>query len=275
MSEALAGRTIAVPETRELDVLAQMLERHGAKIARCPLVSIRDVPDAAPVVAWLQRFVSDAPDDLILLTGEGLQRLAGVASRHGLEDAFLAALRKVRKITRGPKPVRRLRTFGLQTDLAAEPPTTAGIIALLSGQNLAGRRVAIQLYPDYPHPELMDFLRAAGARSDPVLPYVYGSEADDQRVIEMIDAMAAGHIDLIAFTSSPQVGRLRQVARASGRETALQDALRRTKIAAVGPVVARAIEQAGGHVSIAPADNFHMKPMVTAIVAAIGSSSQA
>src|SRR6266850_1733349 len=146
MSDPLTGRTVAVPETRELDVLAQMLERQGANVIRCPLVAIRDVPDDAPVVAWLQRFTGDPPGDLILLTGEGLQRLIGVARRHGLEDAFLAALKTVRKITRGPKPVRRLRMLGLQTDLAAEPPTTQGIIALLSGHDLAGRRVAVQLY---------------------------------------------------------------------------------------------------------------------------------
>jgi uroporphyrinogen-III synthase len=273
MSSALAGRTIAVPETRELDVLAQMLERHGAKIVRCPLVAIHDVADDAPVVAWLQRFTSNPPDDLILMTGEGLQRLVGVARRHGLEDAFLAALKAVRKITRGPKPVRRLRMLGLQGDLAAEPPTTEGIIAALSGQDLAGRRVAIQLYPDYPHPELMDFLRSKGANEDPVLPYVYGSEIEDQRVVALIDEMAAGRIDLIAFTSSPQVRRLRQVAQASGRDAALESGLRRTKIAAVGPVVARAIERAGAHVSFAPEDNFHMKPMVNAIVAAIEQTS--
>src|SRR5262249_7082802 len=194
MGDALTGRTIAVPETRELDVLAQMLERNGARVERCPLVSIRDVPDDAPVVAWLRRFADDPPDDLILLTGEGLGRLVGVAGRHGLEDAFRAALAKARKITRGPKPVRRLRMLGLNSDLSAEPPTTEGIIALLSRHDLAGRRVAIQLYPDYPHPELMDFLRGAGARPDPVLPYVYGSEAEDRRVIEIIDAMAAGRI---------------------------------------------------------------------------------
>ena len=49
-----------------------------------------------------------------------------------------------------------------------------------------GRRVAIQLYPDNPNLELLDFLHAAGA-TDPVLCYLYGSEAEDQRVIELID----------------------------------------------------------------------------------------
>ena len=73
MSLALARRRIAVPERRELDVFAQMLERHGANVIRCPLVAIRDVPDPAPVVAWLQRFTSNFPDDFVLLTGSALR----------------------------------------------------------------------------------------------------------------------------------------------------------------------------------------------------------
>ena len=98
MSVALAGRRIAVPETRELDVFAQMLERQGANVVRCPLVAIRDVPDPAPVVAWLQRFTSNFPDDFVLLTGEGLERLVGFARRAGMEEVFITALTRVRKI---------------------------------------------------------------------------------------------------------------------------------------------------------------------------------
>ena len=265
---ALAGRRIVVPETRELDLLARMLEQHGAITIRCPMVAIRDVPDAAPVVAWLYRFTTNPPDDLILMTGEGLERLVGFARRAGLGEEFLAALAGVRKITRGPKPVRRLRALGLAPDLAAEPPTTAGIISSLSRENLTGRRVAVQLYPDNPSAELLDFLRAAGASSDSVLCYVYGSEAVDRRVIHVIEEMAAGRVDLIAFTSAPQVRRMQQVAKANQLEETLRQAFLRTRIAAVGPVVARAIEEAGGRVSIAPSENFHMKPMVNEIAAA-------
>jgi len=270
MSNTLAGRRIVVPETRELDLLADMLERHGATAVRCPLVSIRDVEDSAPVEAWLKRFIDAPPDDLILLTGEGLGRLVGFAERAGIEKAFVAALAKTRKITRGPKPARRLHMLGLKPDLPAAEPTTAGIIAALQGENLAGRRIAVQLYPDA-NPALLDFLSVAGAKPDPVLCYVYASESEDRLVAETIDAMAAGTVDLIAFTSSAQVKRLRDVAVASGRAVALRDALARTTIAAVGPVVAEAIEQAGGRVAVAPAQSFHMKPMVNAIVAAIGS----
>jgi uroporphyrinogen-III synthase len=268
MGDALAGRRIVVPEARELDLFARMLEQHGATTIRCPMVAIADVPDPAPVVAWLRRFTTNPPDDLILMTGEGLGRLVGFARRADLEEAFLAALAGVRKITRGPKPVRRLRALGLKPDLAAEPPTTAGIISSLSRENLTGRKISIQLYPDNPNAELLNFLRAAGASPDPVLCYVYGSEAVDRRVIDVIEEMAAGRVDLIAFTSTPQVRRMQQVAKANQLEETLRQAFLRTRIAAVGPVVARAIEEAGGGVSISPSENFHMKPMVNEIIAA-------
>ena len=51
-AQPLAGRTVAVPETRELEVFAGLLERRGARVLRCPLVSILDAPDPAPVLAF-------------------------------------------------------------------------------------------------------------------------------------------------------------------------------------------------------------------------------
>src|ERR1700733_12524365 len=108
MSGALAGRRIVVPETREIELLAGMLEQHGAEIIRCPLVAIRDVADPAPVLAWIGRFIAAPPDDLVVYTGEGLQRLHALAATDGLDEKFVAALIPARKITRGPKPARRL-----------------------------------------------------------------------------------------------------------------------------------------------------------------------
>src|SRR5689334_18150337 len=206
----LSGRRIALPETRDLDRLALMFEEQGAETLRCPLVAIRDAPDPTPVREWLMRFPFD---DLILFTGEGLRRLHGFAQRFELEPVFLDGLRAARKITRGPKPERALRELGLKSDLRAQMPTTDGLIATLSGCDLRGRRVGVQLYPGNPNVRFIDFLERAGAEPDPVAPYVYASAADDERVVALIDRMAAGAVDVIAFTSSPQVGRLFDVAK--------------------------------------------------------------
>src|SRR6266852_8682028 len=88
----LAGRRIAILDHRELDRLGGMLEAQGALTLRCPLVAIADAPDPAPVLAWLQRFIDAPPDDLVLMTGEGLRRLRGFAERAGQGAAFRGAL---------------------------------------------------------------------------------------------------------------------------------------------------------------------------------------
>jgi uroporphyrinogen-III synthase len=102
-----------------------------------------------------------------------------------------------------------------------------------------------------------------------VLPYRYASDTETDAVAAMIGRMAAGDIDLIAFTSSPQVQRLRDVAAARGMELALVEGLARARVAAVGPVVAAALAAIGVTASIVPARSFHMKPLVNAIAAAM------
>jgi uroporphyrinogen-III synthase len=270
MTDDLSGRRIVVPETRELGQLVRMLEELGADTVPCPMIAIRDAPDAAPVEAWLRRFVDRTCDDLVLMTGEGLRRLLGFARRIDLDSAFIDALRLARKITRGPKPVRALREIGLAADVAADEPTTEGVIAVLERHDLTRRRVGVQLYPGKGNERLLKFLKGAGAQGDPVLPYVYASEVDDTRVIAVIAEMAAGRIDAIAFTSAPQVRRFRDVGRAFGREAELRQGLERIVVAAVGPIVAAELNAIGVQVNVTPRDNkFFMKPLVRELAAAL------
>jgi uroporphyrinogen-III synthase len=81
--------------------------------------------------------------------------------------------------------------------------------------------------------------------------------------------MAAGQIDVIAFTSAPQVRRLFDVAHAQGREEQLKLALQKTTIAAIGPVVNQELQRRGLTPTIMPNDTYFMKPLVSAIVAAL------
>jgi uroporphyrinogen-III synthase len=270
MTQELSGRRIVVPETRELGQLLRMLEERGADTVPCPMIAIRDAPDTVPVEAWLGRFVEGTYDDLVLMTGEGLRRLLGFARRLNLEPAFRAALVKTRRITRGPKPVRALREIGLTTDVHADEPTTEGVISALERHDLRGRCVGLQRYPGNTNERLLKFLEGAGAEVNPVLAYVYVSEADDSRVMAVIAEMASGHFDAIAFTSAPQVRRLRDVALAFGREAELRQGLDRIIVAAVGPVVAAELGALGVRVDVTPQDNtFFMKPLVRALAAAL------
>jgi uroporphyrinogen-III synthase len=261
----LHNRRIALAETRELDLMAQMLEKEGATVVRCPLVSIQDTPDAAPVAAWINRLIAGKLHDVIFYTGEGMRRLAGFAERAGVRAEFLAALGRVRKITRGPKPVRALREVGLSPDLTAEEPTTAGLIATLDHEPLHGRVLGLQIYGQAPNAEMLAYLKGRGAAVDVVAPYVYASKADDERVRDLIGDMVAGNVAAMLFTSSPQVQRLVDVAESAGLADTLRQAFARTRIGAIGPVVAAELERRGIRADAMPDTAYTMKPLVRAV----------
>lgn len=275
-TQPLAGRHIALPESRELDLFAEMLLTRGATVLRCPLVSIHDAPDQALVSAWIDSFINEPCDDLILLTGEGLRRLLATAERAGgsLRDDFIARLGQVRKLTRGPKPGTALRKIGLKSDLVAVEPTTEGVIRTLSTENLQGRRVAVQLYGTEPNLPLMDFLREAGATVSSVAPYVYADDVEDARVEELIAAILDQQLDAVAFTSATQVRRLFQIGRRQCGEQALINGLRQLKVAAVGPVVADELRERDVRVDLMPESSFFMKPLVRELVKSLGPVSR-
>jgi uroporphyrinogen-III synthase len=268
-SQPLAGRTIAVPETREIEVFAAMLERRGAQVIRCPMVAIRDAPDPALVLDWSRRFAGGSCDDLILLTGEGLRRILSCIERNepSVRPAFLEMLGRVRKITRGPKPARALRELGMKPDIAAERPTTQGVIASLRAQDLRGRSVGLQLYGTEPNRPLVDFLESSGASVLVVAPYVYADAADDAAVLALLKRMSAGEVDAIAFTSTPQVERLFTVAPADN----VTSALAKTLVAAVGPVVAEALGRHAVQAHLMPEESFFLKPLTSVLEEALGA----
>jgi uroporphyrinogen-III synthase len=272
-STALAGRTIAVPETRQLDVLASLLERRGAAVLRCPLVGIRDAPDQQPVMVWLKRRLTLPSDDVIVFyTGEGVERLHTCARRIGIEADFVAALRRTRKLTRGPKPRRALRRLDLEAELEAAEPTTDGLIETLMKIELPHRRVAVQLYAADQDMRLVDYLRRRNVDPDCVAPYVYASATEDAQVIELIVKLAGNEIDAIAFTSKAQVQRLKKLARDKNLDAELRAGLSAARVAAIGPIVAAELEASGFRVDAMPAESFSMKPLVTALCELLGEA---
>ena len=266
----LAGKVVAVPEARQLDVLASLLERRGAHVLRCPLVGIVDSPDEAGVVGWIERLIATPTDLAVFYTGEGVQRLVAFASRARREEPFVAALRRTPKLTRGPKPKRALKALGIEPEYAATEPTTAGLIEAAKSIGAPLRRVALQLYSQDQDRQLADWFAQRGAGVDAVAPYVYASKADDERVAALIDELAAGRVDAIAFTSKAQVQRLLELAEKRHLEGALRSGLDRTKVAVIGPVVAAELESLSVRVDAMPEDSYSMKPLVTSVCELLG-----
>jgi len=265
----LHGLTIALPETREIDRMAGILQAAGATIFRCPLVALVDPPDFAAVDSWLGDFAKVGFDDLILLTGEGLRRLVARARWLGIHASVLNQLKKTRKITRGGKPARALHELGLSPDIAVSPPTSQGVADTLRAFPLRERRVGLQLYGTDPNDYLVGFLQQAGAQVATVAPYAQAPASDAKLVHDLIGALAGGKIDVIAFTSAMQVDRLWQIALEAGLESDLRAGLQRSRVAAMGPIVAESLRARNVRVDIMPKDRFVMKRLTDAIVLAL------
>ena len=273
MADRLNGYRILILETREEAQFSRLLTEQGADVLQCPMFTIHDAPDPAPIEAWIRRAIERPLDDLVLMTGEGLRRLMKVVRRIGVEADFVTSLGKTRKFARGPKPGRALREIGLEPQMTTEKPTSEGVAEMLSKLALSGHRLGLQLYPDKDHATLIGAIKAQGAEIDPVLPYVYDAQAADANIVTAIEEMARGRIDAIALTSSGQVRRLIEVAQAHKCEAQLRDGLERTPIASVGPVVSDELKAYGLRTDIYPAnDAFFMKPLISAMATTLAKA---
>jgi uroporphyrinogen-III synthase len=268
MPQSLEGRTIALAEARQLEELAQMLEVEGATALRCPMLSILDAPEPGPVLAWLRELCEDRFAYVILMTGEALRRLLHFAERDGRRDACIAALARTNIITRGPKPGQVLKEIGLAPTRIAQAPTTDGVIATLRSEPLQGRTIGVTLYGE-PNPTLEQFLISAGAEVRTVMPYIYAPAAEDDRVADLIARLERGDVDVLLFTSSSQVDRLYEVAERRNLRDVLHQGLARTRIAAVGPVLADHLREHGAKVDICPEQGYVMKNLVQHIKRAL------
>lgn len=271
MEKTLSSLKIVVPETRLLEVLAKALEKRGADVQRCPLVSIYDSPKHLDVLQWLERMAAGEFDLVLWYTGEGLRRIQNILREHAPEqlDALPNLLGRQRNLVRGPKPVKELIKLGVQPDITAIAPTTDGIIETLQAQNLNGQTVALQLYGSYDNPPLQDFLRDKGAKVDTVAPYIYADESETEQVAALIEQLIGAELNAACFTSMSQVKRLYAVAKKHGQITELTTALNALMVIAVGPVVRDSLLDKGVSVAVMPEDSYFIKPMIRAVEAAL------
>lgn len=270
MADRLTGTRILILETREEAQFSKLLAEQGAEVVQCPMFTIQDAPDPAPIEAWIRRAIDKPLDDLVLMTGEGLRRIMKLARARDLDQVFVAALAKSRKFARGPKPGKALREISLEAQQTTEKPTTEGVIEMLGKLDLKGHRLGLQLYPDKDHSTLTGALAAQGAEVDTVLPYVYDSKAADANIVAAIDDMAGGRIDAIALTNLGQVRRLIEAAKAHGSDAKLRAGFERTLIASVGPAVSGELAAHGLRTDISPADDaYFMRPLISAMAEAL------
>jgi uroporphyrinogen-III synthase len=123
----------------------------------------------------------------------------------------------------------------------------------LRNHRLTGRRVVVQQQGE-PRTELVDGLRAAGATVEEVRVRRWAPPEDVAALRLLIESVATGAIDALAFTSAPAAASFLQTADQLGRLAEVTAALNSTVLSAcVGAVAAAPLRHAGIPVAV-PAD---------------------
>ncbi|HZR80673.1 MAG TPA: uroporphyrinogen-III C-methyltransferase [Candidatus Binatia bacterium] len=252
----LFGRRIVVTRARaQASRFAALLAERGAEVVECPAIEIAP-PDSYDA---LDRAIDrlDGYDWVLFTSVNGVDRFFDRLDERGVD---VRALHRARIAAIGPETARSLSRLHLRSAVVPDDFRAEGLIAALSAESLAGARVLLP--------------RAAGARE--ILPrelerlgaeveevVTYRSVRPPESAAILHDALAAGPVDAVAFTSSSTVrGFLALLAEVDPSHQRLD--LARVAVACIGPVTADTAREAGLSVAIV-AESYTVPALATAI----------
>jgi uroporphyrinogen III methyltransferase/synthase len=235
---SLAGRRIVVTRSPEQSaLLAQMLEELGAEVLLLPMVRFTDpLPEQLEA---LDRAIGEMAefDWLLFTSGNAVRfflarcRLLGVWPPQVLRVAVV-----------GPATRDALESEGLQAAIAPHEFRAQALAAEISSE-VVGRRILVPR-SDQAGDELPQFLREAGAMVTDVV--AYSNAPPEDLGGPAFDALMRGEADAVTFFSP---SAFRHFISLFGAE-AWRELSARVVVAAVGPVTAEAIRQAGFSVTV-------------------------
>ncbi|MFP7754652.1 uroporphyrinogen-III C-methyltransferase [Thermodesulfobacteriota bacterium B35] len=254
----LFGRHIVVTRTREqASELVAGLEEQGADCLEYSTIHIEPVEDYGILDAALDEITTY--QWLLFTSLNGVTYFFRRLFARGMDARSLNGP-KIAVV--GRATAEKLGEYGLRADLVPEKFTGEGLAEALLAQGVEGARI---LLPRALRARevLPETLTGAGARVT-VAP-VYQNVPPQGRKDELREQLADGFIDLVTFTSSSTVTNFLTMVDAASDEE-LQRLLAGVRIAAIGPITARTVEERGLTVDIQP-ERYTIPDLVDAIVA--------
>ena len=251
----LFGRSIVVTRAREQasDLTCALTER-GAEVIECPTIRIAPLPDYTELDSAIKNL---AVYQWIIFTSvngvrfffERLHAL-GLDSRHLSGCSFC---------TIGPATAKALACHGIYADLTPERYVAESLADAFLKANTAPARILLPRASEA-RDVLPDRLRAEAMTVD-VVP-CYRTVPDGSEAASVQERLKAGTLSCITFTSSSTVKNFLSVV-----PKELLQANQNVRLAAIGPVTARTIRDAGLTCHI-EAEEYTIPALVTAVTKA-------
>ena len=245
-----AGLRVLALESRRAAELAKLISTYGGEPVVAP--AMREVPleTNTEALSFAEALLAGQFDIVIFLTGVGTRAVLSVAETKYPREDFVAALQRVKVVPRGPKPIAVLRELGVTPTLTVpEPNTWRDLLRALDEAasssaefRVRGSRVALQEY-GVSNPELIAALRERGAIVTRVPVYQWAFPEDITPLQSAVKEIAAGHIQVIFFTTSVQVAHLFQIASEMKLEEGMRWGMTRAIVASIGPTTTEELQR--------------------------------
>ena len=244
-AQPLRGFTVGITAERKAEELGGLLARRGAQVLYGTAMQTVPLPEDGELAAATREVLAAPVDFVVAVTGVGFRGWIEAAEHNGLGEQLVEHLRPAMVLARGAKARGAVRAAGLPDPWTAPSEESSEVLAQLLDRGVAGQRVVVQVHGE-PMSEFQAKLRVAGAEVVPVPVYRWTDPEDIGALDRLIEAVIAGEVDALPFTSAPAATNLLDRAQRLGRGDEFREALRsRVLLACVGPVTAAPIKAAG------------------------------
>ena len=248
----LAGYTIAVTADRRREEQVELLRRRGAEVVEGPTVRTEPLADDASLRAAVEAIIANPPEFMVILTGLGVRSLLGAAESMGMGDELLDAIAQSEVYTRGPKATGAAVTAGIDISWRTPGERSVEIFDELADAASRGARIAVQR-DGASEPLLVTALAARGADAVDLPVYRWTMPEDRQPAHRLIEAICAGSVDAVTFTSSPAIRNFATMCEELRCRDEVQRALEtRVLPVCVGPVARQTAAEVGVPTVITP-----------------------
>jgi len=251
-SANFGGAKVVLLESRLAAETAAMVRRLGGNPVSAPSLAEVNVDADEAIISFVDRLSARRDSVVAFLTGAAVTRLFAVADRLRCNAALLGGLTGAVIVARGPKPAGALARRGVSVSRTVpEPFTTTDVISTLETMPVEGREVTVVHYGERNEP-IVSCLESRGADLHELMLYEWHLPEDVAPLSRAIDALIAGEIPVLAFTSQVQVRHLLEVAGVARREALLAALNATVLVGAVGPTCAAVCTAAGIGEVVAP-----------------------
>jgi uroporphyrinogen III methyltransferase/synthase len=231
-SKPLFRLRVLVTRTREqASELSRALAAAGAEPVELPTIEIVPRYDEAQLLAAVRRLHEAQYHWLIFTSANAVEIFFDFVWSQNLDarsvGASIAAI--------GPATAAALARRGLRADLVAEAYTAEGLLAAFEARDdVRGHRLLLPR-AEGARSVLVEGLETQGATVDEVT--IYSAEVPQDPDAEGLARLRAGEIDVVTFASSSAVRNLVEMLAGD------LEALRRVRIACIGPITAATVEE--------------------------------